>query len=147
MDACLKIYDESNENSDFGSRQGKRGERAQRPVLPEKVSASDIAGACRDQQAVLGERAGDEPESVEESPGIIERSIREFTEIMKAHPVSAYLSQDGMNAGVLCRQEWKYENWKIHSRFSKIFFGPAHGEICDLYEDQFKKAAALHGKG
>lgn len=147
MDACLKIYDDSNENSDFGPRQGKRGGRVQRPALPGQVSAFDIAGAYRDQLAVSTSRPGDEAMGVKRASGFIERSVREFTEIMKAHPISAYLSKDEQAFGVLCTREWMYRNWEIHGRFAKIFFGPAHYEICDLYEEQFKKAAALHGKG
>ena len=143
MDACLKIYDEPFESSDFGERQGRQGGGTDSVLFPESITQADIANVCKDQQAIAPE-----PEiNGIKIPKNLEHDVRRFIGIMEGNAVSAYITQDGLSAGIQCSREWKYRNWETYCTFAKLFFGPAHGVICDVFEEQFKATARLHGKG
>ncbi len=76
-------------------------------------------------------------------PPIMRAEVESFRELMDAHPLGAWLSGDGLAAGPVCRDEsWRREHWDIFGRFKSLFYGPAHGIICDLWEPEFKRTGA-----
>ena len=144
MDQCLLVYNAHSSCSEVGGRQGRQGGGVKDFPLPVLVSDADITSAWLDHCRIAGSGLVINDVAV---PGWLENRVIRFRDIMENHAVSAYISQDGRSAGVLATMEWKLNNWDLFRTFGKLFFGPAHIVICDIWETEFKAAAALHGKG
>jgi hypothetical protein len=67
--------------------------------------------------------------------------------IMQGHPVSGWLSPDGMDAGIIdATGDWRHRNQDLSDRFYKLFWGPGHGALCEIFKDQFIRNARIHKK-
>lgn len=77
---------------------------------------------------------------IEALPPIMRAEVEAFKELMDAHQLGAWMSGDGLAAGPVCRDEsWRQSHWEVFGRFKDLFYGPAHGIICDLWEKEFKR--------
>jgi len=71
--------------------------------------------------------------------------ILEMSRIMLGHPVCAYISPDGLRAGIICSREWMHAYWDIFSRFSQCFFR-SHDDICTVFGSELMQVGRKYGR-
>lgn len=102
----------------------------------------------RQVQSKKGRAAEELERKIAALPSIMRAEVESFRDLLEAHPLGAWLSDDGRSAGPVCRNaDWKQSNWEVYGRFTRLFYGPAHGVICELWEPEFKRTGRALRKG
>lgn len=105
-----------------------------------KKSEKDSNGRIKEKAAAVSSRDDELRRKIEALPPIMRAEVEAFKELLDTHPLGAWMSGDGLAAGPICRDDsWRQTHWDVFGRFKNLFYGPAHGIICDLWEKEFKR--------
>ena len=123
----------------------------ERPVLPECIQGGDRGNVIAEKIGDKAAKTGAEPDPVLEAingvPADRRNDVLDFYRIMQGNPVSCWISPDGFDAGILdLHANWRANNHEISDRFSKLFYGDAHEDICRIFRDIFMRNAKIFKK-
>ena len=73
-------------------------------------------------------------------------TIRELSAIQQGHPICAYVSVDGLRAGIVCAGTVKENRPDVLKRFSQLFFSIHHSDICVVFQNELREVGRRYGK-
>ena len=75
-------------------------------------------------------------------PEPVQSDAMSFYHIMQGHPVTAWMSPDGFDVGIIdVHGDWRQNNLELSDKFTRLFYGPAHGDLCRIFKDRFIRNA------
>lgn len=125
------------QDQSFGLDEYRRGDEGRIPVASKPPAPVNAKAQEKRREAEL----------IAALPELTRATVETFAAIMDGHPVTGWLSHDGLGAGLHCSNDlWKKEHAELYREFCRLFWSPAHEAICDIWGDRFRRTAELIGK-
>lgn len=72
--------------------------------------------------------------------------IDEMLALEARYHLRCYLTADKFRAGIIIPSAVRENHWPEFLRYSRLFFGEAHGAICTVFANELQVAASHYGK-
>lgn len=77
-----------------------------------------------------------------------QEAIKELSQLQHSYPIRCYLfdTEEYNSAAIFTPDSWREEFPEARERASKIFFGPYHAEICQVFSKELWAEGRKYGK-
>lgn len=110
-------------------------------AVPEKPSSSLSGNKEKEQQ-----KKGALQERIAHLDPFAQSAIKELSQLQHGYAIRAYESDDGLRAGIIAGPHIRHHQSDVVRRFSQVFFGMCHSDICVVFKDELRAVGRRYRK-